>query len=92
MARDRFELNRAGLGEFLTSAPVAAALSSKADRVVAAGGGKLVAESGVSPGGGPVPARARVRVGYPASVPAPKALRDEAKRGTLARALAAGGG
>ena len=92
MAKDRFELNRAGLGEFLTSAGVASVLASRASAVVAAGGGKLVAEAGVSPGGGGAPARARVRVGYPSSMSGAEALRSEAKRGTLARALAAGGG
>ena len=92
MARARFELNRAGLGEVLTRPAAVAYLEAQASRAIASSGGALVAETGVSPGGGGAPARARVRIGYPATMSAPEALRTEAKRGTLARALGAAGG
>ena len=92
MAKMRFELNRKGLGEFLTDAPAVAYLEQQGDAAIASSGGALVAETGVSPGGGGAPARARVRIGYPATMSAPEALRTEAKKGTVARALGAAGG
>lgn len=92
MAKMRFVLNRQGLSEALTRPAAVAYLEAQAAAVVAASGGKLVAETGVSPGGGGAPARARVRVGYPASMSAVQALRSEAKNGTVARALGAAGG
>ena len=92
MAKMRFELNRKGLGEFLTDAPAVAYLEAQGSAAIASSGGALVAETGVSPGGGGAPARARVRIGYPATMSAPEALRTEAKKGTVARALGAAGG
>lgn len=88
----RFDLNRKGLSEVLTRPAAVAYLESQAASAVAASGGKLVAETGVSPGGGGAPARARVRVGYPASMSATEQMRTEAKNGTVARALGAAGG
>lgn len=92
MAKMRFELNRKGLSEGLTRPAAVAYLESQASAAISSSGGVLVSETGVSSGGGRVPARARVRVGYPASMSAPEALRTEAKKGTLARALGAAGG
>lgn len=92
MSKLTFELNRKGVSEVLTRPAAVAYLEAQAAAAVASSGGVLVAETGVSPGGGSVPARARVRVGYPATMSAPEALRTEAKRGTVARALGAAGG
>lgn len=92
MAKMRFELNRKGLGEVLTRPAAVAYLEAQAARAVSSSGGALVSETGVSPGGGGAPARARVRIGYPASMSATEALRTEAKKGTVARALGASGG
>lgn len=92
MAKMRFELNRKGLGEVLTRPAAIAFLEAQGSAAVASSGGVLVAETGVSLGGGGAPARARVRIGYPASMSAAQALRTEAKKGTVARALGAAGG
>lgn len=89
--RIRFVLNRPGLGVLMTSPKAQAVLVSEATPVAAQIPNSTV-EPGISPGGGTVPARARVRVGYPATMSATEALRTEAKHGYLARALGAAGG
>lgn len=84
-------LNTAGLSELLTSPGVVAELGRVASRMQAANP-TLAVEPGISPGGGRVPARAHVRIGYPSSMNPVHAMRSEAKHGTLARALGAAGG
>lgn len=91
MSKLKFKINIPGVSEALTRPAAVAVLEAQAAAAIASSGGKLVAETSFSPGGGNVPARARVRIGYPASMPAVVALRNEAKHGLVARALGSAG-
>lgn len=85
-------MNVKGVGELLTSPGVTADLERRGAAVKAAMGepGEII--TGVSPGSGNVAQRTNVRVTYAGTMDPVHAMRHEAKHGTLARALAAGGG
>ncbi|CAH0234062.1 hypothetical protein SRABI26_02726 [Arthrobacter sp. Bi26] len=92
MARNKVTINAASVRKLLTSPAVTADLERRGRAVKAAMGGDGAMETDVTPGNAVDAPRSRVRVGYSSSMHPVHARRHEAKYGTLARALAAGGG
>ena len=92
MASNRVELNPAGVLELLSSPAVRADLERRAAAVKAAAGADAVVDIGMTSGsrGGAIRPRARIHLTTTMNIV--HARRHEAKHGTLARALAAGGG
>ena len=92
MARPKIELNSSGVLALLNSPEVRADLERRAAAVKAAAGADAVVVSDMTSGSRGGAIRPRVRISLPATMTGKHALRHEAKHGTLARALAAGGG
>ena len=91
MARNRIEMNSQSVAALLKSPGVRDDLERRAEAVKAAAGGDAVVDIDITSGSRGAAPRLRARVSL-ANMSPVHARRHEAKHGTLARALAAGGG
>ena len=92
MARDQVQMNPQGEAAILNLPAVKADIERRGAAVKAAAGNSAVVTVDMTSGSRGGIVRPRVRISFPNAMNIVHARRHEAKHGTLARALAAGGG